>query len=214
VGVEMDQLGTWLPIVLGGIIILVVAVRVFRDPTVNNSFGLLLLAAVALCALPAIQNFSYKGGFGEITTSMKTAEINQTNYTANISSAITDVNKKIDGIVERLNATATVQSALTPQYQANKLYQVSVFYSDDATQANKIRDVLLNLGYRSSATYTDYSGGKAPDPNSIRLLVTKDAPKSFSDDLQARLRQKFPGLDIQLKAVDRLNSGDAQVQLL
>jgi hypothetical protein len=213
---EMDQLGTWLPIVLGGIIILAVAVKVFRDPAVNNFLGYILLAAVALCALPAVQNFSYKGALGEVTTSMKTAEINQTNYTANISSALTDLNKKIDGVVEKLNAAATpqVQSTLTPQYQANRSYQVSVFYSNDATQANKIRDFLLNLGYRSSATYTDYSGGTPPAQNSIRLLVTRDAPQSFIDDLQAKLRQKFPNLAVQLKPVDRLNSGDAQVQLL
>jgi hypothetical protein len=213
-GAEMGDLGNWLPIVLGGIIILAVAVKVFIDPGVNNFLGYILLAAVALCALPAVQNFRYKGALGEVTTSMKAAETNQTNYAANVSSTLTDLTKKIDGVVEKLNATPQVHAALTPQYQANKVYQVSVFYSDDATQANNIRDALLDLGYRSSATYTDYTGGTPPAQNSIRLLVARGAPQHFTDELQAQLRQKFPNLDIQLKLLDRLNSGDAQVQLL
>jgi hypothetical protein len=210
----MDQLGTWLPIALGGIIGLLVVIKVFRDPSVNNYLGYGFLAAVALCALPTIQNFSYKGQLGEVTASMNRAEKNQTTNAAHLSSVITDLNKKIDGIVEKLNATATpqVREIQAPQYQANKSYQVSVFYLDDSIQANKIRDFLLNSGYRSSVAYTDYSG-TPPAPNSIRLLVTKDAPKNFTDDLQAKLTQKFPNLSIQLKPVDRLNSGDAQIQL-
>jgi hypothetical protein len=207
----MADLATWLPLVLGGMIVVVICFKIFTDPTLNNLIGYALVGAVALCAMPTIQNFKYKGQLGEIQADMKGAVANQS---ANLGGDINSINKKLDLIAAKLNAD--VSAAIDPNYQKNKTREVLVFYSSAAaTQAAQIRTLLLDSGYKSSATYTDFSelGTNLPGPGSVRLVHTK-AAEDLANAVRTALRAKFPTLkEIGDEVLDKMNSGEVQVQL-
>jgi hypothetical protein len=209
----MDHLGTWLPIVLGGIVIVAISYKLFRDPAVNNYIGYAFIAAVVLCALPTIQNLRIENRVLGVKAEMQK---NVSSQSADLGGGLTDLNKKLDIIIKKINANPEAQSTLNTEYKDNKLYQVLVFYGSEsnASEANKVRDFLLDLGYRSSATYTDFSGGSMPNENTIRLVFTKETLPILISTLKTKLKQKFPTKVIQEKSIEKMNSGDVQVQLL
>lgn len=207
----MSDLATWLPLVLGGLIVAAICFKVFTDKTINNYIGYTMVAAVVLCALPSIQNFSYKGQLGEVSGAMKDAVARQS---ANIGGDVDSANKKLDAILKKLNATADVAAPIN--YQSNKDKEVLVYYTATAAaQAAKIRSFLLDSGYKSSATYTDFAEAMPPlpAPGSLRLVYTA-AETSLANTIRADMRKKFPELkEIGDRVVDKMNSGQVQVQL-
>jgi hypothetical protein len=207
----MADLVTWLPLVLGGLIVIAICFKVFTDKTTNNYIGYAMVVAVVLCALPSIQNFTYKGQLGEISGAMKDAVAGQS---ANIGGDINSANKKLDAILKKLNATAEV--AVDPNYQSNKEKEVLVYYTASAAaQATLIRSFLLDSGYKSSSTYTDFAELSLPLPNagSLRLVYTQ-ANANLANAVRSDLRKKFPNLkDIGDRVVEKMNSGQVQVQL-
>jgi archaellum component FlaG (FlaF/FlaG flagellin family) len=207
----MGDLASWLPLVLGGFIVVVICIRIFSDPALNNLIGYALIGAVALCAMPTIQNFKYKGSLGEVQADMKNTVATQS---ANLGGDINSINKKLDLIAQKLNANFA--AATDPSYQKNKTREVLVFYnSPAATQAEQIRTVLLDLGYKSSATYTDFSelGSDIQVPGSIRLVHTK-ATENLANSIRSTLRSKFPEIkEIGDEIKDKMNSGEVQIQL-
>jgi len=102
----MGDLATWLPIVLGALIVVAVCYKVFTDPAVNNYIGYAFVVAVLLCALPTLQTFSYKGQLGEISGQMKNAVAGQG---ADLGSDISALSKKVDAIITKLNAGVEVR---------------------------------------------------------------------------------------------------------
>ena len=209
----MANITTWLPLVLGGLIVLVICFKVFKDPALNNYIGYALVVAVILCAMPSIQNFSYKGQLGEISGAMKDAVAGQS---ANLGGDIDSVNKKLDSIIKKINATAEVSTVIDPTYQTNKAREVLVYFSETAAiQAEKVRTVLLSSGYKASATLTNFDELSTPLPasGSIRLVYT-NANTDLANAVRAGLRAKFPQLkELVDKVVDKMNSGQVQVQL-
>src|SRR6266550_8168119 len=119
----MGDLATWLPIVLGALIVVAVCYKVFTDPTVK---GYAFVVAVALCALPTLQTFSYKGQLGEISGQMKNAVAGQG---ADLGSDISALSKKVDAIITKLNAGVEVQKEISPEYKDNKKYDIRVYYA-------------------------------------------------------------------------------------
>jgi hypothetical protein len=209
----MASITTWLPIVLGGLVIVVVCYKVFTDNTVSNYLGYALLLAAFLCALPTLQNLDYKGQFGELNANMKSTVAGQS---ANLGGDIDVLNKKLDLVIKKMNAGSDVPVVLNADYQRNKASEVLVFFSDTARdQAGTIRSYLLDSGYKSSSTYTDFAElvPPLPSPGSVRL-VYPNSSVNLANDVRAALRTRFPALkEIGDKVVDKLNSGDLQVQL-
>jgi hypothetical protein len=207
------DLSEWLPLVLGGLIVVAICFKVFTDPKLNNYIGYAFAVAVLLCAMPTLQNFSYKGRLGEFQADMKGAVANQS---ANLGGDINTINKKLDAINAKLGISADASVAADPNYQKNKASEVLVFYAATAaTQAASIRSYLLDLGYKSSSIYTDFSelGTDLPPSGSIRLVHT-DATADIANAVRAELRAKFPALkEIGDKVLDKMNSGQVQVEL-
>jgi hypothetical protein len=210
-GAIMTNLAAWLPLVLGGLIVLAICFKVFTDPALNNYIGYAMVVAVLLCAMPSIQNFTYKGQLGEISGAMKDAVAGQS---ANLGGDIDSVNKKLDSIIKKINAPVDVVA--DPSYQTNKAKEVLVYYDDPAAaQATTIRSFLLDSGYKSSSTYTDFAEltTPLPGPGSIRLVYT-NANVDLANTVRGALRKKFPTLkEIGDKVVERMNSGQLQIQL-
>jgi hypothetical protein len=207
----MTDLAAWLPLVLGGLIVIAICFKVFTDPTLNNYIGYALVVAVLLCAMPSIQNFTYKGQLGEISGAMKDAVAGQS---ANLGGDIDSVNKKLDAIIKKINAP--VDTAADPTYQTNKAKEVLVYYAEPAAaQAAAIRSFLLDSGYKSSSTYTNFTelSVPLPGPGSVRLVYT-NANTDLANTVRAALRKKFPNLkEIGDKVVNQMNSGQLQIQL-
>lgn len=209
----MGTLATWLPVSLGAVIALAVCYKVFTDPKVSNYLGYGLLTALFLCALPSLQHVSYSGSLGQFSADLKNNEANQN---ANLGSDINAIGKKVDTIITALSATETVTTQITPQYQENKTNEVLVYFVVTARmQAGQIRDYLLNSGYKSAATLTDFSELSPPLPpvGSVRLVYTA-AMTDLANKLRAQLHQKFPQLNqLNDDIATKLNSGDVQLQL-
>jgi hypothetical protein len=218
----MESLATWLPLILGGLIVIALCIKVFTDKNITNYLGYGLVAALALCALPSIQHFSYNGSFGQITTDLQTKADTLNNnigsQSATLQSQITLLDKKMDSVVSKLNATAEVQQQITPAYKQNNLLEALVYFGPSAqAEAEKIRDFLLDLGYKSSATFTDYSELSPPLPahGSVRLVHTNvDQSIQFADVIRSKMQQNFPELhQITDQSVSHLNSGDVQIEV-
>jgi hypothetical protein len=209
----MDTLTIWLPLALGGVVIVAICYKVFKDPNVNNYLGYALLVGLALCALPTLQHFTYKGSIGEISADMKGAVLNQS---ASLGADIDSISKKVDTIITTLNATQALKSQITPQYQQNKSNEVLVYFAEAAQkQAQQIRDFLLGAGYKSSATLTDFSELSPPLPTagSVRLVYTTQ-DTDLANTVRAQLRQKFPQLNqLEDDVVQKMKTGDLQLQL-
>jgi hypothetical protein len=209
----MADLTTWLPIVLGAIIVIAVCYKVFTDPAVNNYIGYAFVVAVLLCALPTLQTFSYKGQLGEISGQMKNAVAGQG---ADLGSDISALSKKVDAIITKLNAGGEVQKEISPEYKENKKYDVRVYYAKGVGElAGEVRDFLLSSGYKSSMAYTDFAelASSPPPPGSAQLVFTS-ASSGLVTTLRNKLKQKFPQLKkIDDRIIDNLNSGDIQVHL-
>jgi hypothetical protein len=208
----MGDLATWLPIVLGALIVVAVCYKVFTDPTVNNYIGYAFVVAVALCALPTLQTFSYKGQLGEISGQMKNAVAGQG---ADLGSDISALSKKVDAIITKLNAGVEVQKEISPEYKDNKKYDIRVYYAKGVGElAGEVRDFLLNSGYKSSMAYTDFAELASPPSSGSAQLVFTTASSGLVTTLRTKLKQKFPQLKkIDDRIVDNMNSGDVQVHL-
>jgi hypothetical protein len=202
--------------VLGGLVVVAVCYKVFTDPAVNNYIGYAFLVAVILCALPTIQNFSYKGSLGEISGQLSHTVAGQS---ASLGGDINEVSKKVDLLVAKLNANAEASAALGPNYRKNKAYEIFVYYntasSSTAAEASQIRDFLLDAGYKSTSINTDFSelGSSIPAPGSVWMVYTKDST-ALANSLREQLRKKYPHLTkIGDNIVEKMNTADVQIRL-
>lgn len=216
----MDTLTTWLPLALGGIIVVAICYKVFTDKNVTNYLGYGLIAALALCSLPSIQHFSYNGRFGQLSADLQqksdTVNAQVVSQSADLQSQLTLLNKKIDSVVDKLNVTPEVKAQVAGDYQKNNSTEVLVYFAKaKQSDASKIRDYLLSLGYKSSAAFTDFSELSPPLPpqGSIRLVATS-GNVGLANSIQAKLHLKFPLLKQNpIQEIPKLNAGDVQVEL-
>src|SRR5208283_2160334 len=173
----VENLSSWVPLALGAIVVIVICYKVFTDPNVSNYIAYAIIAALVLCAMPTLQNISAGGSWGQISADMKaTSETVRgavASQSADVQGQVALLNKKLDSIVTKLNATAEVQEQITPAYRQNSSNQVLIYFAPDTRmKADKIRDFLLNSGYKSSASMTDFTEltPPLPNPGSVRLV--------------------------------------------
>ena len=216
----MDAISTWLPLSLGSLIVIAICYKVFTDKNVTNYLGYGLIAALLLCALPSLQHLDYKGSFGQLTADLaqKSSTVNNQVVTqsADLQKQITLIDTKVNTIVDKLNAKQEVEATITSDYQKNGSSEVLVYFAAaEQSQASKIRDYLLSLGYKSSAAFTDFSELSPPLPpaGTIRLVATSDLV-DLANSIQTKLHDKFPSLKLlPIQQLSKLNAGDIQVEL-
>jgi hypothetical protein len=204
----MSQLINLIPIAIGTIIALVLAVKIFRDSTTNNYIGYMLVAAVVLSALPGLQNFSYKGALGEVSGNL-TGQI--ATQSATLAADISELKANVRSIATKINAPTELPS--NPEAKKNT---VLIFYGTGKSElANQIRNYLLNEGYKASATFTDFSelGSNILTAGSNKMTFTPESA-NLALQMNPKLRSKFPQLtNIVDSNTARLNNGDIQLQL-
>jgi hypothetical protein len=217
-GGQMNAVTTWLPLALGGVIVIVISYKVFTDKNVTNYLGYGLIAALGLCALPSITHITASKGDVQFSADLQTVKGSVASQSADVQGQVTLLSKKMDTIISKLNATADIQAQITPAYKQNSLNQILVYYATSAqAEANKIRDFLLDSGYRSSASFTDYQelSLPLPTPGTVRVVHTDSSGSvDLANLIRSKLQQKFPELrQITDQKVSKLSSGDIQIQL-
>ncbi|MFL9826504.1 hypothetical protein [Rhodoplanes sp. SY1] len=209
-----------IPLVAGAVMILAIAAVMFRSQAIPNSLAWPLIVGALLLALPYLQSFNYDGPWGKISTQIRDVKVEvkgeiATN-TANTDSNLHDIKLKVSEIHRKLFPTSTDATSL-PAYRENRKTTILVYYTKGLNEkAEQIRDYLLDAGYKSSATYTDFEelGSTVGKPGSTRFVFTAASASTMSD-LRAKLKTAFPAIfkTTEDRLTDKVGGGDAQVLL-
>jgi hypothetical protein len=137
----------WIPLVAGMALILGLMAYIFRTRDIPNILALLVMVGALFCALPYLQNFVLKGASFEWSANLRD---NLAGDSATLQGEMTQIREALNALLKKSGEPPIVVPALRES--------IVVFYGQGRNQlADQIRSWLLNQGYNSSATATDFT---------------------------------------------------------
>jgi hypothetical protein len=188
------------------VLILSLVAYIFRTQTIPALLAPLIFVGAILCALPYLQNFVFKGAGFEWSANVLKQDLAE--QSATIQGDITEIKKSLAHLLEE----SGVEIAPTPVRRPSVL----VFYGEGQGQlADKARTWLLNAGFDSSATATDFSElGKESKRSGTSELRYVPNFKNQAVTLITKLEATFPQMKpIEQEQLSKLARGDAQLLL-
>lgn len=170
------------PLLGGGILMIICAAAILRNPAVSNVFAGLLAFAALLFVIPALAFFNFEGwGFklsGQATISGQISD-----QAGAINARLEDIKSAIADLAKKAAPAAPPPPQPSPEFLANRGTNVVVVYPDDPKMkaiAKQMENDLLKKGYQATSVYSDYSelsDARKGQSGSIRY-VFKDQAKA------------------------------------
>lgn len=204
------------PIIGGTILIAVCLIAILRNPSVSNTFAVLLAFGALLFVIPALSIFNFKGLGIEFSGQATTEQVTQ--QAAGIKAQLEDIKTAIGDLGKRIAPTAPPPPPPSAEFGANRTSTVIVVYpADQKTRilATQLENALLKKGYQATAVYSDYtelSDTKRGPPGSVRYIYT-DATKAVAASVKQLLKADTSGLSPLPDDVRPQMSADVQVLL-
>jgi hypothetical protein len=201
------------PLLGGGLLMIICAAAILRNPAVSNLFAGLLAFAALLFVIPALAFFNFEGwGFklsGQATIS------NQINdQAAAINARLQDIKVAIADL-RRVTPAAPPTPTVSPEFTANRNTTVIVVYPADPRMkalAKQMENDLLRRGYQATSVFSDYSelsDARKGTSGSVRFVFMDQAKV---DGVKQLLTTETAGLT--LLQDDKRDKMSADVQVL
>ena len=144
------------PIIGGTILIAVCLIAILRNPSVSNTFAVLLAFGALLFVIPALSIFNFKGLGIEFSGQATTEQVTQ--QAASINARLEDIKSALADLGRRVAPAVAPAPPPSAEFGTNRSQTVIVVYSAaQKTLAKQLENQLLKKGYQATSVYSDYS---------------------------------------------------------
>lgn len=202
------------PIIGGTILIAVCLIAILRNPSVSNTFAVLLAFGALLFVIPALSIFNFKGLGIEFSGQATTEQVTQ--QAASINARLEDIKSALADLGRRVAPAVAPAPPPSAEFGTNRSQTVIVVYSAaQKTLAKQLENQLLKKGYQATSVYSDYSelsDARKGSAGSVRFMYS-DATKSVGESVKQLLKADTGSLALLPDDVRPQMSADAQVLL-